>query len=108
VLLGPHHLLLPPQLQHLAVRVRVFCQNKRWACRGSVLGHEPPRLVPHSTRVTQRLWAHGPGSPLWCLVRGAMQTPASVSTTAVAAVFLSWCCLRGLFCAGMSGNRSND
>jgi len=73
MLLDLHHFLLPPQFQHLAVRIRVLRQNKRWARRGPVLWDEPARLVPHAARIAERFWAHGPSPPLRGLVRGAMQ-----------------------------------
>ena len=73
LVLDLHHFLLPPQLQHLAVRIRVLRQNKRWARRGPVLWDEPARLVPHAARIAERFWAHGPSPPLRGLVRGAMQ-----------------------------------
>lgn len=75
LLLLPDHLLLPPELHDLAVRVRVLGQHEGRARRGSVLGHEPTRLVPHAARVAQRLrplWAR---PPLRRLLRRAVRAP---------------------------------
>ena len=79
VMLGPHHLLLTPKLQHLSMRIRMFRQHECWARSGPVFGHEPARFVPNSTRITQRFWAHGPCPPLRRLIRVAMQTLPPIS-----------------------------
>jgi hypothetical protein len=68
------HLLLPPQLQDLPMRIGVLRGHKSWARSRSVLRHESSRLVPHPTSVTKGLRPHGPGPPLWGLFRPTMQT----------------------------------
>lgn len=72
-LVGPIDLLLPPELHHFTVRIGVLGKHKRRAGRGTVLGHEPARLVSDPTSVAEGLGAHGPGPPLRGLVGGAMQ-----------------------------------
>ncbi|BAS94935.1 Os05g0520401 [Oryza sativa Japonica Group] len=69
------HLLLAPQLHHLAVGVGVLGHHERRARRRPVLRHEPPGLVPHPARVAQRLGTHGPRPPLRRLVRLAVEAP---------------------------------
>ncbi|KAF2542676.1 hypothetical protein F2Q68_00028988 [Brassica cretica] len=70
------HLLLSPQLHHFPVRVRVPRHHERRTRSRSVLRHEPPRFVPHSARVAQRLGTHRPRPPLWRLIRRAVETPS--------------------------------
>lgn len=92
------------------MRVRVLRQHESWARRGPIFGHQPARLIPHATGIAQCLRAHGPGSPLWGLVRRAMQALAAVTGAPVAAVLLSRCRLRGLLNGGGSrkGGGWND
>ena len=74
LMLSSLHLLLPPQLQNLPVRIRMLRGHKSRARSGSVLWHEPTRLEPNSTSVTKRLWAHGPSPPLRRLFGATVKT----------------------------------
>ncbi|BAS74315.1 Os01g0745850 [Oryza sativa Japonica Group] len=69
------HLLLPAQLQHLAVGVGVLRYHEGGARRRPVLRHQSPGLVPHPARVAQCLGPHRPRPPLWRLVSLAVQAP---------------------------------
>lgn len=73
LLLLPLHVLLPPQLQNLPVRIRVPRRHKRRARRRTILRHQPPGLEPHTTRIAQRLRPHRPRPPLRRLLRAAVE-----------------------------------
>lgn len=66
-------ILLPSELDHFAVRIRVLCGDKSRACGGSVLGHESTRFEADPTGVAKGLRAHRAGSPLWGLLRSAVK-----------------------------------
>ena len=68
-------------------------QHECGARSGPVLRHQPARLVPHPTRITKRLRAHGPGPPLRRLICCAMQAFSPVTGTTVVVLFLP-CCRR--------------
>lgn len=67
------HLLLPPQLQNLPMRIRVPRRHERRARRRPVLRHKPTGLVPHAARIAQRLRPHRTRPPLRRLLRAAVQ-----------------------------------
>lgn len=72
--------LLAAELQDLAVGVGVFGGDECGASCRSVFGHETPRFVSDSTRVTKRFRPHWPGPPLGRLFRCTVQAlpPLSV------------------------------
>ena len=74
LMLSSMHILLPPQLQNLPVRIRMLSGHKSRARSGSVLWHEPTRLEPNSASVAKRLWAHRPSPPLWRLFGATVET----------------------------------
>lgn len=74
-LLPPEELLLPAELHHFPVGIRVLGQHERRARRRPILRHQPAGLVADAAGVAQRLGAHRPRPPLRGLLRGAVRAP---------------------------------
>lgn len=66
-------ILLPSELNHFPVRIRMLCGDKSRACGGSVLGYESTRFEADPTGVAQGFRAHRARSPLWGLLRRAVK-----------------------------------
>lgn len=90
------HFLLPPQLQHFPVRIRMPCRHESWARCGSVFRHQPAWLITDATSITQRLWAHRPSPPLRSLLRRTMEAfPSRSFLTSLS--FLRMCRFRSFW-----------
>lgn len=73
LMMRPVDVLLPPELQDLAVRVRVLGGNEGRARGGAVLGHQAARLEPDPAGIAQRLRPHRAGPPLGGLLGRAVE-----------------------------------
>ena len=63
-----------PHLYNLPVRIRMKLRRKSRAISRAILWNKPPWLVPHATRVTQRLRSRWSRPPLRRLIRSTVLT----------------------------------
>lgn len=88
LMVGLRHLLLPPELHHFPMRIRMFRQHKRRTRCRPVLRDQTPRFVPNPASIAQRLRAHWARPPLRRLVGGAVETPPLLCATRLRRRFL--------------------